>query len=582
MARARATENFFETLRAWTRAPLDLVPDLRFLGHERRPSASGRGGGVSGPKTKCPSCGTEWDGPVVFCGECGARFGAPEGKNRGLKTTGNLGGGPRQNKPAPPFKPIAQTVPMGRGNPPGNPTLPSMEKQRPPPPIKKGKRGSDVDLGQAIDLPDGSPLSDPKPVVVVAGQLGASAPPAAQAAPPSPPVEPAAVQVAPVPEAPPPPPPPAPPPPAPGTPPVRPTLASAPAITVTSASVRPAPADDDTARLLEDLDAGFESIVRPTGPVAPAVATSGATSVHPAPIPRVDEAPPERPEVREARHQADMAEVRELFSGLAVAYARPMRDFMLEVAWGDPTREWIEVALPATQSLRRAASAVELPGVDAALEGFQTALELAMGEPSIGTEVREMLAGAYARLVDTMPNVFALEGERVRREPIIVRSLLLQVPGVRHVALEKLYRAGIYGLDALYAARPGDLAAATGLDEAIATAIYERFQRYRREVAELGPGRDRAKERAELTGLVDDLARLQKEHEAAATSWAPDAAQRRIRARKDRDAMVVQIDLLLARLGEIELQRSISKVPFQNKIRELYRFLDEANQRSGR
>ena len=27
---------------------------------------------VSGPKAKCPSCGTEWEGPVVFCGECGS------------------------------------------------------------------------------------------------------------------------------------------------------------------------------------------------------------------------------------------------------------------------------------------------------------------------------------------------------------------------------------------------------------------------------------------------------------------------------------------------------------------------------
>ncbi len=186
-----------------------------------------------------------------------------------------------------------------------------------------------------------------------------------------------------------------------------------------------------------------------------------------------------------------MAEVRELFAGIAVAYARPLRDFMIEVAWGEPTREWLDVAVPAALALRRAATAVELPEVDAALEGYGAALELAAGEASLNREVREMLAGAYARLVEAMPGVFALEGERGRREPIIVRSLLLQVPGVRKVAIDKLYAAGINSLEILYAARPRELAEATGLDFATAAGICDRFQSYRREVGELSPGKNR-------------------------------------------------------------------------------------------
>jgi hypothetical protein len=255
---------------------------------------------------------------------------------------------------------------------------------------------------------------------------------------------------------------------------------------------------------------------------------------------------------------------------------------MIEVAWGEPTREWLEVAVPATQALRSAASAVELPSVDKALEGYQTALELAMGEPTVTGEVRELLAGAYARLIEAMPTVFALEGELGRREPIIVRSLLLQVPGVKHVAIEKLYRAGINALEVLYTARAKDLAEATGLDVEIAAAICERFQRYRREVAELGPGKDRAKERAELTALAADLARQHEEHENAAGDWTPDGKARRNRARKERNDTLVRIDLLLAHMGEIDLSRTIAKVPFHTKIRDLYRFLDEANQRAGR
>ncbi len=386
----------------------------------------------------------------------------------------------------------------------------------------------------------------------------------------------------------------------------------------TSPSVPPHEADE-TKRLLEDLDAGFDSIVRPSvsdgwddpPPVPDARAESstvasgasgasvasgaspGAAAVPNAvddawlvPLPPAGGAPPAQrapglsDTARAARHEADMAEVRELFAGIAVAYARPLRDFMIEVAWGEPTIEWLDVALPAASSLRRAAAAVELPELDAALEGYAAALELATGEASIHLEVRELLAGAYARLVEAMPSVFALDRERGRREPIIVRSLLLQVPGVHKVTIDKLYAGGVNGLDVFYAARPRELAEATGLDEALTTAICERFQRYRREVAELSPGKDRENERAELRRLTDALARQHEAYERASREWSADATARRANARKERADAALAIDLLLAHLGEVDLQRVLAKLPFQQKIRELSRHLDEARQKA--
>jgi hypothetical protein len=347
----------------------------------------------------------------------------------------------------------------------------------------------------------------------------------------------------------------------------------APAATAETPENPPAESEE-TKRLLDDLDAGFESIVRPSAPPGP-IGGPGSSS---------DEAQPGQvsQDEKAARHEADMAEVRKLFAGIAVSYARPLRDFMIEVAWGEPTKEWLDVALPATYALRRAAGAVELPAVDAALEGYLTALELALGESTIHREVREMLNAAYAKLIDALPQVFALEGEIGRREPIIVRSLLLQVPGVRHVAIEKLYRAGINALDVFYAARPRELADATGIDEPVTAAICERFQRYRREAAELSPGSDRAKERADLAALVDALAAQHEAYERASKAWSARAAADKAKARKEREETVLRINLLLAHLGEVDLQRTLAKVPFQQKIRELRRYLDEAKQKATR
>ncbi len=357
-----------------------------------------------------------------------------------------------------------------------------------------------------------------------------------------------------------------------------------PAPTVTEAGAqKPAPPQDteEEQRLLDDLDAGFESIVRPSSPLD---AEAWGAKIDDA---RWTPEPPATPgasegarAARAARHEADMAEVRALFAGIAVAYARPLRDFMIELAWGEPTREWLDVAVPAALALRRAAAAVELPELDAALEGYGAALELAAGEAALDGGVREMIEGAYARLVEAMPGVFALEGERGRREPVIVRSLLLQVPGVRKVAIDKLYAAGINGLDVFYAARPRELAEATGLEEAVTAAICERFQRYKRELAELSPGKSRERERAELGALTAELHRHHEAHERAAAAWSKDAAARRAEARKDRADTALRIDVLLAHLGEVDLLQSLAKVPFQQKIRELQRYLDEATQKA--
>lgn len=568
--------------------------------HRRR----GEAARVSGPKARCPSCGTEWDGPVVFCGECGSPV-APNALGdcsarlppRATTFVGALPGIPVGPGAAP-------LPPVPGGDASGRHTVLGMTAVTPPPPQetttlvssysftepkpsgggKKGRRGSStaesaVDTGPpskiVVELPRAAPASQETPRIEVSPFSEIEEHDAGWT------TEPDSPAAAPVPAAPPP-----------RTPPEAvPEVVAAPAPAVSTEpvveNVVPAPAEmppfepEDTQRLLDDLDAGFESIVRPSMPLNPSAWVATPDDVRWTPEPPASAEPgPQTLGARAARHEADMAEVRELFAGIAVAYARPLRDFMIEVAWGEPTREWLDVAVPAALALRRAATAVELPEVDAALEGYGTALELAAGEASLNREVREMLAGAYARLVEAMPGVFALEGERGRREPIIVRSLLLQVPGVRRVAIDKLYAAGINSLEILYAARPRELAEATGLDFATAAGICDRFQSYRREVGELSPGKNRERERVEIEELTADSARHHEAHERAAASWAADAAARRAEARKERADTALRIDVLLAHLGEVDLLNALAKLPFQQKIRELQRYLEEAKQKA--
>jgi hypothetical protein len=100
--------------------------------------------------------------------------------------------------------------------------------------------------------------------------------------------------------------------------------------------------------LASDLDAGFASISTPASPGGPA---------------RMPSAPPQ-----------SLDEVRALFAQLASDHVRPVRDFLIDLRWGEAGREWAPVCAPAVQSLRRAAEKLELPELITALDSFDAAM----------------------------------------------------------------------------------------------------------------------------------------------------------------------------------------------------------------
>lgn len=480
---------------------------------------------MSVPKVKCLSCGSEWAGPVVFCGECGAVISSapPSGADRVARVP-----------PAPAISSAATPAAKGAS--------------------KTGARTGEAREGR---------LSRPSEIGAEARRTVLGMP--------------AAVPVAAPPES------------------VRGGRREASKKGRKSSASLPVPSTgaEETEKLLEALDAGFDSISRPSEaevvpitpshvPELPAEIASEpedpeiVISAGSEPSPLVDE------ETRRAQHESDMAEVRALFIEMAAMHARPLRDFMIEVSSGDPAREWLDVAAPATAGLRRACEALEMPELGAALDGFSAALELGAGEASIHREVKDLLLGAYGKLTELMPAAFALEGERGRREPIIVRSLLLQVPGVHQVALDKIYAAGLLTLEMLYAAGAKELAETTGLDVALCARIHDRLQRYRREVAEIDPGRDRAAERGELSALLGALMGAHAEHERVASGWSKDDAARRARARKERNDVMLRVNVLLAHLGEVDRLKALEKAPFAQKIQILSSFLEEAQRKASR
>jgi hypothetical protein len=274
----------------------------------------------------------------------------------------------------------------------------------------------------------------------------------------------------------------------------------------------------------------------------------------------------------------DLAEVRSLFAQLAANHVRQVRDFMIDLRWSDATVDWIGICEPALKSLRRAADKLELSELCVAIDSFSAALAATpgVGTRTIDGERRASILEAYEALSTVMPQAFALDLDRSQREAVILQSLLLQIPDVKKITIDKLYAAGLTTLEAMLLATPGDVAATTGIDEALARNIVARFGQYKEQVRQAVPDATRAAEREKVAELT---ARLRREHdafEAAARAWTREADERKKELRKARAQTLLDIQLVLARLGEVDRVREIERLPFDKKLVHLESFLEEA------
>ncbi len=276
---------------------------------------------------------------------------------------------------------------------------------------------------------------------------------------------------------------------------------------------------------------------------------------------------------------ADLAEVRALFAQLAANHVRQVRDFMIDLRWGEATVEWIAICLPALKSLGRAADKLELAELVTALDAFSqslTSTQSQTGARTIDGERRDAILAAYEKLAAIMPQAFALDMDRAQREAVILQSLLLQVPEVKKVTIDKLYAAGLTTLEAMLLANPGDIAATTGIDEALARRIVAHFREYREQVVAGVPDATRAQERDRIAALT---ARLRMEHaafESASRGWSPEDQERKKTSRAARAKTLLDIQVILARLGEVDRLKEIDRLPFERKLAHLESFLEEA------
>ncbi len=265
----------------------------------------------------------------------------------------------------------------------------------------------------------------------------------------------------------------------------------------------------------------------------------------------------------------------ELFGGIAAEQMRPIRDFVIELTLGEPSHDWIDVVLPIAQQLRESAAELDLLDLSGALDLFISTLQVAsgLGDATIEPATKAEILKSHERLASLMPDVFRLDQERARREPVIVLSLLRQVPNCHKVDLDKLYAAGFTSLHSYYAADAEAIAEKAGVGLELAAAIAERFERYRSDVAHASPASGRTKEIEKLAGLLERLRLETTRFEEASHDWTPSGKALKRNLRRERNETLQHINALLARLGEVDLVMHLERLSFAERITEMEHYL---------
>jgi hypothetical protein len=214
------------------------------------------------------------------------------------------------------------------------------------------------------------------------------------------------------------------------------------------------------------------------------------------------------------------------------------------------------------------------PSTESALELIRS-LKQIVPESSFAEEQLGLIRGKTTRQAQLMIQAGNLEGARMlvhQLNPYFSGASELGAPRLGCVTLEKLYRAGLGSLDALFLANKEDLAAATGVSGRMCELICDKVAQHQQELGTLPDDAAQSVWRGRLAALVNSL---RDEIDAArapngSPAWPTSEEQRR---RNQRQLYFLKITVILAEMGELELLGQMHKVSFKRRIQILDEYL---------
>ena len=271
----------------------------------------------------------------------------------------------------------------------------------------------------------------------------------------------------------------------------------------------------------------------------------------------------------------DQQAFRDTFAIIAKLHISPLRELMYHLSVGCTPRAWVTQTRPVLAPLFDAARQTAQVDLLDALSELDTALELAGAENSslVGPVSRGAIQQAYARLGKHMPDTFGQPRSSDGKRLLVLEALLLQVPNVHRRALTKLYAAGIASIQQLLQGSADELARAAGLDQKLASSIIEHVSRFARERSGLDHARLRVRVTEQMRALVGRLSQLQSEFERAESAGNQ---VRKKAVRRARDGAVLELQRLVAELGEVDLLEELKRSSVRAKVVLMQNYLQRS------
>lgn len=279
----------------------------------------------------------------------------------------------------------------------------------------------------------------------------------------------------------------------------------------------------------------------------------------------------------EQRDAGDQRAVADTFSDIAKVHAHPLRELMFQLSFGRTPRQWAAACRPVLKPLFDAATQIGLLELVGGLGAFDAALERAVAEPHayISDAAAEAMSAAYERLRNQLPEAFMPPDRADNRRLILLESLLMQVPDMHRRTLAKLYAAGLSSLTQLGTANAEEISVVAGVDRGLAQAVVDHVQRFEKERSRMDPTTLRSHVQERLRAIIGRLAKLQAEFEEAEED---DSVSRKRAARRDREAAVLELDVIFAEAGDVGLIEELKRCPVRGKIQRVESYLERLQQ----
>lgn len=244
-------------------------------------------------------------------------------------------------------------------------------------------------------------------------------------------------------------------------------------------------------------------------------------------------------------------------------------EFILALAMGFASETWLAPARTAVADLRRAAARGDRISLEKALGLLSKELD----DFATLDERKERILHAFVAVNLALPHPVDIAARRAERERLIVEQLLAEVSLIHPLIPQRLRDDGVISsLARLLAADVEELSKRVSSSREQAEQVASTFQEYLASRAGRGPevvilGKTRAlRERLRsLEASAQHFDRVSEEEDAEA----------RRRARRQRQAEVHQLNLLLAELGEASMLSDLERCSVQGKIERLGRWLSE-------